>query len=112
MVQLMQAPPLASLKSRIVLPFWCWLTQVVLEKRPLNGRLSVLHILQTMGGEAFLPDNGWGSISKCRCKDNLHRLIGRFADNPYWPTVVYTTGKSQTYNSDDNTCPSKRPFLA
>jgi len=26
----------ASLKSRIVLPFWCWLTQVVLEKRLLN----------------------------------------------------------------------------
>jgi len=100
MVQLMQAPPLASLKSRIVLPFWCRLTQVVLEKRPLNGRLSVLHILQTMGGEAFLS------------ADNLHRLIGRFADNPYRPTVVYTTGKSQTYNSDDNTCPSKRPFLA
>jgi len=28
---------LASLKSRMVLPFWCWLTEVVLEKRPLNG---------------------------------------------------------------------------
>jgi len=27
---------LASFKSRLVLPFWYWLTQVVLEKRPLN----------------------------------------------------------------------------
>jgi len=27
---------LAALKSRMVLPFWCQLTQVVLEKRPLN----------------------------------------------------------------------------
>ena len=27
---------LASFKSRWVLPFWYWLTQVVLEKRPLN----------------------------------------------------------------------------
>ena len=27
----------ASFKSRLVLPFWYWLTQVVLEKRPLNG---------------------------------------------------------------------------
>jgi len=27
---------LASLTSRMVLPFWYWLTQVVLEKRPLN----------------------------------------------------------------------------
>ena len=42
MVQLMPLYPqtpssLASLKSRLVLPFWFWLTQVVLEKRPLNG---------------------------------------------------------------------------
>ena len=28
---------LAPVKSRLVLPFWCRLTQVVLEKRPLNG---------------------------------------------------------------------------
>ena len=28
---------LASFKSRLVLPFWYWRTQVVLEKRPLNG---------------------------------------------------------------------------
>jgi len=27
----------ALFKSRLVLPFWYWLTQVVLEKRPLNG---------------------------------------------------------------------------
>jgi len=31
---------LTSLKSRLVLPFWYQLTQVVLEKRPLNGCLS------------------------------------------------------------------------
>jgi len=42
MVQLMplrpQTPsPVASVKSRLVLPFWYRLTQVVLEKRPLNG---------------------------------------------------------------------------
>jgi len=29
--------PLASFKSKLVLPFWYWLTQAVLEKRPLNG---------------------------------------------------------------------------
>jgi len=29
--------PLASVKSRLVLPFWYRLTQVVLVKRPLNG---------------------------------------------------------------------------
>ena len=42
MVQLMQLHPktpssLASFKSRLVLPFWYRLTQIVLEKRPLNG---------------------------------------------------------------------------
>jgi len=31
----------ASSKSRVVEPFWCRLTQVVLEKRPLNGCLSL-----------------------------------------------------------------------
>jgi len=34
MVQLML---LASFKSRLVFPFWYWLSQVVLEKRLLNG---------------------------------------------------------------------------
>ena len=34
---------LAPLKSRLVLPFWYQLTQVVLEKRPLNGCSSSLH---------------------------------------------------------------------
>jgi len=42
MVQLIPLLPktqsyLASFKSRLVLPFWYWLTQVVLEKVPLNG---------------------------------------------------------------------------
>jgi len=42
MVQLMPLHPkspssLASLKSRLVLPCWHWLIQVVLEKRPLTG---------------------------------------------------------------------------
>ena len=31
---------LVPVKSRLVLPFWYWLTQVVLEKRPLNGSSS------------------------------------------------------------------------
>ena len=42
MVQLMPLHPqtpssLASFKSRLVLPFWYRLTQVVVEKRSLNG---------------------------------------------------------------------------
>jgi len=44
MAQLMPLPltVFASVKSRLVLPFWCWLTQVVLEKEPLNGCVCVL----------------------------------------------------------------------
>ena len=33
---------LASVKSRLVLPFWYWPTRVVLEKGPLNGCVCVL----------------------------------------------------------------------
>ena len=47
MVQLMPLYPktpssLASFKSRLGLPFWYRLTQVVLKKRPLNGCSSVV----------------------------------------------------------------------
>jgi len=39
MVQLMSLPPIISclIKIQNGLPFWCWLSQVVPEKRPLNG---------------------------------------------------------------------------
>jgi len=38
MVQLMPLPPhhLLLIKIQNGLPFWCWLTQLVLGKRPLN----------------------------------------------------------------------------
>jgi len=40
MAQLMPLPlSLASVKSRLVLPFWHQLTRVVTEKEPLNGRV-------------------------------------------------------------------------
>ena len=38
------SPSLASVKSRLVLPFWYWLTRVVLEKGPLNGCVCVLTV--------------------------------------------------------------------
>ena len=46
-VRLMPMPvssSLASVKSRMVLPFWCRLIQVVLEKRLLNGCSSTSSI--------------------------------------------------------------------
>jgi len=67
MVQLMPLDPqtpssLASFKSRLVLPFCYWLTQVVVENRPLNGcsssnsygwDFSVVAGHLTVGDEAF-----------------------------------------------------------
>ena len=43
MAQLMPLPLTVSCfsKSRLVLPFWYWLTQVVPEKGPLNGCMCV-----------------------------------------------------------------------
>ena len=60
---------LASLKSRMVLPFWDQLTQVVLEKRLLNGCTVVVvinialchlyrHITNRINRQSFLPGNG------------------------------------------------------
>jgi len=40
-LQLMPLLSLASVKSRLVLPFWYRLTRVVLEKVPLNARVCV-----------------------------------------------------------------------
>ena len=40
---------LASVKSRLVLPFWYWLTRVVPEKGPLNGRVCVWVSMQMNG---------------------------------------------------------------
>jgi len=52
-VQLMPLHPktpssLALFESRLVLPFWYRLTQVVLEKRPLNGCSSSVVVLVVM----------------------------------------------------------------
>ena len=53
MVQLLPLHPqtpssLASFKSRLVLPFWYWLTQVVLKKRPLNGCSCVMVVFSDL----------------------------------------------------------------
>jgi len=48
--------PLASLKSRMVLPFLCWLTLVVLEKRPLNGCFFVYACKYSYIGHIYRVD--------------------------------------------------------
>ena len=61
-VQLMPLLPktsssLASFKFRLVLPFWYRLTQVVLEKTPLNGCSSsvVVVVTESFGEDVFAP---------------------------------------------------------
>ena len=51
MAQLMPLPLTVScsVKSRLVLPFWYWLTRVVLEKGPLNGCASSAPMLLMIG---------------------------------------------------------------
>jgi len=58
MVQLMPLPnpsSLASFKSGLVSPFWCRLTQDVLEKRSLNGCSS--SILSPTTSNGSFPGN-------------------------------------------------------
>jgi len=55
---------LASFKSRLVLPFWYRLAQVVLEKRPLNECISQWRH-QGEGGK--LPPYGWTSKNYVIC---------------------------------------------
>ena len=43
----------ASFKSRLVLPFWYWLTPVVLEKRTLNGCSTTLITITTTWWKNF-----------------------------------------------------------
>ena len=52
---------LASVKSRLVLPFWYGLTWVVLDKGPLNGCVCVLPILGVNSSENpnFCDVNRW-----------------------------------------------------
>jgi len=81
-VQLMPQHPkalssLASFKSRLVLPFWYRINQVVLEKRPLNGcsttelyilwsELSWDELSPTLAATHYsCPDNTIGLVAQC-----------------------------------------------
>jgi len=71
MVQLMPLHPqtpssLASFKSRLILPFWYQLTQVVLEKRPLNGYSNSSCTVFAFGWEMRIV------CAKARCKSGVY----------------------------------------
>ena len=48
---------MASIKSRLVLTFWYWLTQVVLEKRPLNGSNSSSYFYKDCISKGIQPSS-------------------------------------------------------
>jgi len=47
-------------KSRLVLPFWYWLTEVVLKKRPLTGVVVVVVVIVVVASAAAAAVVGGG----------------------------------------------------
>ena len=64
---------LASVKSRLVLPFWYWLTQVVPEKGPLNWCVYMC-VCYSRHRQQHLPNK------------SLLRFPTRFVDTSSWTT--------------------------
>ena len=110
MIQLMPLHPktpssLASFKSGLVLPFWYRLTQVVLEKRPLNRCSSYLLTYALVcwagggaGDECVAGDvqswRRWASWAhQCGATDRSpgqHRAALGSQAVTCWPTPIYT----------------------
>ena len=67
---------LASVKSRLVLPFWYWLTQVVPVKGPLNGCVFVCLCVCVCS----LVDNHWHCLSPWYIGKTM-KLWGIFSKN-------------------------------
>ena len=69
MAQLMPLP-LAAVKSRLVLPFWYWLTLVVLDKVPLNRRVCVCVCIVSVGSAVCvcISDHVECPVSGCTCR--------------------------------------------
>jgi len=73
MAQLMPLPPtVSSVKSRLVLPFWYRLTQVVSDKGPLNGCMYVMYVWCVL---QVAPDNPKLNEYHRWLWDN-HRVLG------------------------------------
>jgi len=68
------ASSLTSLKSRLVLPTWCWFTNVVLEKRPVSGCLHVIFISNQ--GTSFI--NLWDAFWILVFMATLHSRCGHY----------------------------------
>jgi len=73
---------LASVKSRLVLPFWYLLTQAVLEKAPLNGCVCVVFKFLLLHHYLMMAENQLWSV-KSRPK-TLNRLNVLLCDVGFW----------------------------
>jgi len=98
-----------SLKSRLVLPFWYRLTQVVLEKRPLNGcsgclSLSLLNTRQfaaaVSGPRCCVVPVRWcsGRAHTACCPDS------RAGWTENWSPTTYTSATATRQNSHSTEC--------
>ena len=107
MAQRMPLPPLcsltlASVKSRLVLPFWHRLTWVVPEKGPLNGCVGVWSRRYPLLVD--LPRHTWSLMNRFRagqgpCRANFHKW--GLAESP-----ACDCGQRQTMNRHIvDTCP-------
>ena len=83
MVKLMPLPSphphhlLPHLNPDWFLPFWYWLTQVVLEKRQLNGcSISSIGSIQVVY---------WVEVHRLLADNRYRPIIGQFVNNRYWP---------------------------
>ena len=93
---------LASVKSRLVLPFWYWLTWVVPEKGPLNGCVCVyvynnnkqLSGLITGGNCHSVPD--WNNLS------TLHKQLVMVYQRDHWvDDIRYSLCKNSIFQTAD-----------
>ena len=94
---------LASVKSRLVLPFWYRLTRVVPDKGPLNGCVSVLQ------RQKKRQTDGWTDPWLCLLKhllsaDRLHQVTWhvRMLDDVLAQTVSAAT--RSTIQQSNDTC--------
>jgi len=94
----------ASFKSRLVLPFWYRLTQVVLEKRPLNG-CSVLVVDQAVGHQHSAQKRTF--VNKC------HRFLTTNAKTEFHNIAIQKNDAIVYYSYYDYimTFCSSGPFL-
>jgi len=84
---------LASLKSRMALPFWYWLTQVVLEKKSLN---DVVVAVQDCGTD-LNSCSSWPDTNLCRKTMDAHYAC--FHSSFHWYQVILLDHRAHCVNN-------------